>query len=194
MVPERGETMTFITNEPANNNDDFPTILEKSHNGATKVLLVAILTITLATCLTVILLAVWPLPEIKIKDAYIQDVPGTVLHPGSAITWVVVCSESPDGLPVRHSMQLILQYPGSNVLQPYEPTEVVIKKDETGNGTMCIESGKLTLPDGNYVANRQFKIRHTYTVIGNNKRTSASFDTPWYQIGDFTKFEKKDGD
>lgn len=185
--------MTTFMAQDSSEENNFPMIeTTKTHNGITKVLLTSILIITLATCLTVILMAIWPLPEIKIKEAYVEIPPGVTLHPGDAITWTVVCEEGPEGIPVRHSMQLILQYPGSNVLQPYEPTEVVIRRDETKYGVLCMESGKLTLPDGNFVANRKFKIRHTYTVIGDSKRVSQSFDTPWYNIGDFTKFEKRD--
>ena len=134
-------------------------------------------------------MAIWPLPDVVIKNAYVEMPVNRELHPGESIIWVVICADTPDGLPVRHSMQLILQYPGSNVIQAYEPTEVVIKREESNGDSICMESGKLTLPDGNFVANRLFKIRHTYTVIGDGKRVSKSFDTPWYQIGSFEKFE-----
>jgi hypothetical protein len=170
------------------------------HNGGVKKLLAAILTITVVTCLAVIVLPLWPLPTFVVTDAHVlknneRAIPSTsinrsVFHPGEELVWSIDCSETPDSTPVRHAIQVILEYPGSNIIESYEQKEVLIDEEMRLN-RMCKELGKLTLPDGNYASNRRFKIRHIYTVIGGDRRKSVYKDTPWYQIGEFTKFEKK---
>lgn len=163
-------------------------------NGKFRIMILLILLSLLALTAFTFLVSFWPVALMDSASATAYPLEGEEFKPGCPVQWEVIIN-NPVHYPLRHNVQLIVFYEGSNWVLTYDPHEGRLRRrtekkgskteiKELYNGSV-VETGEITLPRGKILENRRFKIRHTYILDFYWRDVFVTIESPWYKTGAF---------